>query len=90
MFSDTAIIILPLVYLALQIAAVGWLPGPWLRAASLPVVVMGVALVLFPVGIVLNIAVAPMLLALALPAASIYLAALWLVFGAAQMRRTAG
>ena len=89
MFSDPVILVLPLIYLALQIAALGWMPEGWRNAAAWPAFAMGGALVLLPVGIVLNAAIAPALLSLALPAASVYLAALWLVYGAMALRRPA-
>ena len=89
MFSDPVILVLPLIYLTLQIAALGWMPEGWRAAAAWPAFAMGGALILFPVGIVLNAAIAPALLALALPVAAVYLAALWLVYGAAVLRRPA-
>lgn len=89
MLSDQVILVLPLLYLALQIAALSWMPEGWLRAAAWPAVAMGVALVFFALGIVLNAAIAPVLLALALPVASVYLAGLWIVYGAVVLRRTA-
>lgn len=89
MFSDPVVLVLPLVYLALQIAALGWMPERWRDAAAWPAVAMGGALILFPVGIVVNAAIAPALLSLALPVASVYLAALWLLYGAMTLRRPA-
>lgn len=89
MFSDPVVLVLPLVYLALQIAALAWMPERWRQAAAWPAFAMGGALILLPVGIVLNAAIVPALFALALPVASVYLAALWLVYGAVVLRRPA-
>lgn len=89
MVSTPIILGLPLIYLALQIAALGWMAAPWRAAAAWPAVAMGGALILYPVGIVLNAPIASALLALALPLASLYLAGLWVIYGLASLRRPA-
>lgn len=89
MLSDQLIILLPLAYLALQIAALRWMPEGWVRAAMVPAVAMVLALLFFAAAMIVNATVAPLGLTLGLPAATLYLTILWLAYGVVALRRPA-
>ena len=89
MFLDPYIPAIALAYAGLQVAALALLKGAWARAASVPAVFMALALVLFIVGMLIQRPLATVPLGLGLPLSVLYLAALWLAWAAATLRRSA-
>lgn len=75
--SSSIVIALPLVYLALQWAALAQMERGWRAAAALPLLVMTAALVVMVIGLAAGASLAPVAVMLGLPAATAYLAILW-------------
>jgi hypothetical protein len=82
---DPYVPVTALAYVGLQVPALLWLTGPWARAATVPAVVMALALLVFVLGMLTPLPLTILPLALGLPLGVIYLAALWL----ARMARVA-
>jgi hypothetical protein len=80
---ETLLLLVPILYVALQWSALRRMRDGWRWAAAIPVVAMLAALAVFVVGIVTNASMAPMWLVLGLPLATIYLVLLlplhWIV-----------
>jgi hypothetical protein len=76
-------------YAGLQVAALALFKGAWARAAAVPAVLMALALVLFIFGMMAQLPLATVPLGLGLPLSVLYLAALWLAWGAVNLRRNA-
>jgi hypothetical protein len=70
---ETLLLLVPVLYVALQWSALKRMRHGWRMAATLPVVAMLAALAVFVVGIVTNASMAAMWLVLGLPAATLYL-----------------
>ena len=75
--TATLILLLPLVYITLQWAALSRMQGGWQVAALMPAVFMAAALGLMVVGIVAQMDLAAMVLMVGLPLATLYLIILW-------------
>lgn len=80
---ETLLLLLPVLYVALQWSALRRMRDGWRLAAAVPVAAMLAALAVFVVGIVTNASMAEMWLVLGLPMATLYLVLLvplhWLV-----------
>jgi hypothetical protein len=76
-----------LAYAGLQVTALVFFRGAWARAAAVPAVFMALALALFILSMPADLPLAVLPLALGLPVAGLYLAALWLARAAAALRR---
>jgi hypothetical protein len=85
---DPNIPAIALAYAVLQVAALVFFRGAWARAAAVPAVYMALALALFDLSMPADLPLAVLPLALGLPVAVLYLAALWLARGAAALRRS--
>ena len=70
---ETLLLLVPVLYVALQWSALKRMRHAWRWAAALPVIAMLAALAVFVVGIVTNANMAAMWLVLGLPVATIYL-----------------
>ena len=75
--TATLILLLPLLYITLQWAALARMQGAWQVAALLPAIFMTAALGLMVVGIAAQADFAAMALMIGLPAATMYLVVLW-------------
>ena len=75
--TATLILLLPLLYITLQWAALARMQGAWQVAALLPAIFMTAALCLMIVGIAAQADFAAMAVMFGLPAATIYLIVLW-------------
>jgi hypothetical protein len=80
---ETLLLLVPVVYVALQWSALKRMRHGWRYAAAFPVLAMSLALAIFVVGIVTNANMAAMWLVLGLPVATLYLVLLlplhWLI-----------
>jgi hypothetical protein len=72
-FETLLLVLLPLVYLSLQVSALRRMREGWRMAAALPVLLMGLALAVFVIGIVTNASTSSIWLVLGLPVATVYL-----------------
>ena len=70
---ETLLLLVPVLYVALQWSALKRMRHAWRWAAALPVIAMLAALAVFVVGIVTNANMAAMWLVLGLPVATVYL-----------------
>jgi hypothetical protein len=70
---ETLLLLMPVLYVALQWSALKRMRHGWRYAAALPVIAMGLALAVFVVGIVTNASMAAIWLVLGLPVATVYL-----------------
>jgi hypothetical protein len=86
---DEAVVLVAFAYVIFQCAALYAFSGRWLTAATAPAVGMALALVAVIVGLFFPTSDAVLPLVLGLPAATLYLAALWFLWGLASLRRTA-
>lgn len=75
--SATLILILPLIYVILQWAALARMEGRWQTAALMPAMFMAAALAAMAFGIAARIDAAALALMLGLPLATLYLLVLW-------------
>jgi hypothetical protein len=80
---ETLLLLVPVLYVALQWSALKRMRHGWRYAAAFPVIAMLAALAVFVVGIVTNANMAAMWLVLGLPVATLYLVLLlplhWIV-----------
>lgn len=80
---ETFLILLPVIYVALQWSALQRMRDGWRWAAALPVIAMALALAVFIVGMLTNASMAALWLMLGLPLATLYLVLLlplhWMV-----------
>ena len=80
---ETLLLLLPVLYVALQWSALRRMRHGWRWAAAIPVMAMLAALAVFVVGIATNANMAAMWLVLGLPVATVYLSLLlplhWIV-----------
>jgi hypothetical protein len=75
--NEQLILVVPLMYVVLQWAALSQMRDRWHMAAMLPAVLMGLSLLLVVVGIIVNLDIALVGLMVGLPAATAYLLVLW-------------
>lgn len=75
--SSQIILIVPILYVALQWAALHRMRDGWHIAALLPALVMAVALLFMVVGLIASADLALLALMIGLPLATIYLIVLW-------------
>ena len=80
---ETLLLLIPVVYIALQWSALKRMRNGWRLAATFPVIAMLAALALFVIGMFTNASLATMWLVLGLPVATVYLVCLlplhWIV-----------